>query len=368
MFELTKENVAAYLLERREVSSEKLLIQELGGGVSNVVLKVMDLEAGEALGTDIRTPGQIKRGVPDRRMRSGKCMVLKQPREVFLTPGLWQVDRSRVWVERDALKLLAELTHPQSVPQVLWEDSENMVLAITPAPAQFLNLKTTLLAGQTPRWRITAAAAWLAALHRQSFHHAAAKARFGDGELFKQQRIVPYFQHCRAKHPELRCELDAVGDFLLSGPLCLIHGDFSPKNILVAPEQGADETPIFIVDFEVAFYGQPLFDIATLINHLLLKGFYFGSKWRPLMLLADEAWYTYQKGAGKELMSAEATWGARLLGGLLLARIDGQSPVEYLTDPVIQNAVRSCAAELLGSGGSVDDALDIAGEHLARAV
>ena len=45
----------------------------------------------------------------------------------------------------------------------------------------------------------------------------------------------------------------------------LVHGDVSPKNILVGPAG-----PVFL-DAECAWYGDPAFDLAFCLNHLLLK-------------------------------------------------------------------------------------------------
>ena len=364
MFELTPQNAGEYLLGRGEISSADVLIQELGGGVSSIVLKVLDINSGEPIGTDLRTPGQIKRGVPDQRMRAGKCLVLKQPREHFRVAVAWRVDCDRIWVERDAIQMLGEFMPVETLPRFLWEDAENLVLAISPAPTEHVNLKTALLAGKGRRWWITQAVRWLAGMHRATTGSAAAKP-FANTRLFEQQRIDPYFRHLRPQHPAAAAQLDDLCRWLVSDAQCLIHGDYSPKNILVSPDQ--DESPgVFIVDFEVVFLGQPLFDIATLINHLLLKGFYRAPHWRAFMLMADEAWHAYSQAAGPSLIGAHADWGAVLLGALLLARVDGKSPVEYLTDESRRDAVRTCALELLTTGGSLEDALDIVGGHLNR--
>lgn len=364
MIELSRSNVVEYLLERGEISARDVLVQELSGEVSGVAIKVLDPDGGEPIGTDMRSPGQIKRGVPDTRMRGGKCLVLKQPREQFSAGTTWRVDTDRIWLERDALMTLSTLMPMNTLPQVMWADEANQILAITPAPPEYVNLKTSLLAGKTLRWPITTAARWLAHMHR-STAGVSTPALFSDSRLFRQQRIRPYLTYPQAVHRSVAERLEAVSGFLLSDPVCLIHGDYSPENLLVASDT-LDDRGIFVVDFEVVFHGQPLFDIATLINHLLLKGFYFAPRWRPFMLLADEAWHAYQQAAAARLLAASDQWGGFLLGSLLLARVDGQAPVAYLTDEAKRQAVRSCALELLQSGGSLDDAMDTAGDHLSR--
>ena len=94
MIELSEQNALDYLRSRSRVSPDgEVLVQSLSGGVANVVLKIMDMNAGEPVGTDMRTASQIKRGVPDKRMRSGACFVIKQPLGEFRTAAKWAVDR-----------------------------------------------------------------------------------------------------------------------------------------------------------------------------------------------------------------------------------------------------------------------------------
>ena len=363
MFELTAKNASEYLLARNQITSADVLIQELGDGVSSMVLKVLDLNAGEPVGTDLRTSGQIKRGVPDQRMRAGKCIVLKQPRAPLHVAAARQTDGDRIGPEREALRRFSEFMPTETLPRLLWEDKENRVLAISPAPAEYLNLKTSLLAGKGRRWWITQAARWLAHLHRKTSADLAG-ARCADFQFFEQQQTAPYFHHLRSKHPAVASQLGDLCQFLLSDPNCLIHGDYSPKHILVSPEAN-DYTGVFVVDFKMVSKGRSIFDIATIISHLLLNGFYRAPGWRPFMLMADEAWHAYSQAAGPTLIAAHTDWGAILLGSRLLAHIDDDVPEVYLTDEPRRQAVRACALELLFSGGSLDDALDIVGGHLS---
>jgi Ser/Thr protein kinase RdoA (MazF antagonist) len=76
-----------------------------------------------------------------------------------------------------------------------------------------------------------------------------------------------------------------------------------------------------VLDCEVAWYGDPAFDLAFLLNHLHLKGLLHAGL-RGLVEAFVEAY-----GAEEELRRRTAI----LLPMLMLARVDGKSPVEYLT-------------------------------------
>ncbi len=123
---------------------------------------------------------------------------------------------------------------------------------------------------------------------------------------------------------------------------------------------------LLLLDFEVAFFGHPAFDVATLINHLVLKGFYHRNRWRPFMLMADAFWETYRTTADPDLTRAASALGGHLLGALMLARIDGKSPAEYLVgDAPVQDQVRRAAKDILDRGRdtSLDQAMDKLAMH-----
>ena len=382
MIELSEQNVIDYLRAADRASQGEILVQSLSGGVANVVLKIFDTAAGAKIGTDMRTPGQIKLGKPDHRANEGACFVLKQPLPKFRTEAEWLVDIDRVLVERDCLQLLTELLPAGSVPEVLWFDEPNYILAINAAPTGSILWKKALLTGEAGGGGIAAAnhaGMLLAFLHSSTINDAAMAKRYGDPKLFTQQRTEPYLLTTAQQHADVAPIIRTLADKLLAAKMCLIHGDFSPKNMFLVPEkegpaikdQGPEaKAPAFalahlvLLDFEVAFYGHPAFDVATLVNHLLLKGFYHGKKWRPLMLLADAFWQTYRHTADRSLVNSAEALGGQLLGALLLARIDGKSPVEYITDPPMKDRIRTAAkAVLADQDTSLDHAMDTVSMH-----
>ncbi|MGN6369734.1 MAG: phosphotransferase [Phycisphaerae bacterium] len=355
-------------------------MQSLSGGVANVVLKIFDTGAGEKLGTDLRLH-QPDAGSTDTRMSAGTCFVLKQPLPRFKTEAEWLVDIDRVLVERDCMELLGTLLPAHSVPEVLWFDEPNHVLGISCAPPDSVIWKKALLAGEVSMDAATHAGMLLAMMHSSTLHDAAVEKRYGDPKFFIQQRIAPYLHATAEKHADVRGLLHSLGEKLLAAKLCLIHGDYSPKNIFLVPHTGEMAAQLkgdpkthtafplshlLLLDFEVAFYGHSAFDVATLINHLVLKGFYHRACWRPFMLMMDAFWETYRTTADPELTRAASALGGHLLGALMLARIDGKSPVEYLVgNRPVQEQVRRAAKDILaGRDASLDEALDKLSAHL----
>ncbi len=142
-------------------------------------------------------------------------------------------------------------------------------------------------------------------------------------------------------HPDLASALHRLVECTAAARLALVHGDVSPKNILVGPDG-----PV-LLDAECAWYGDPAFDLAFCLNHLLLK-----CLWRPAAQASFLACFaalanTYLAAVAWEPPARLEARAAALLPGLLLARIDGKSPVEYVTADTDRARVRRVAAELI---------------------
>ena len=122
----------------------------------------------------------------------------------------------------------------------------------------------------------------------------------------------------------------------------LVHGDVSPKNILIG-RRG----PVFL-DAECAWYGDPAFDLAFCLNHLLLKCLWNRRAASRFLACFDAPGRDLSRAAstGRRATTLEAR-AARLLPALLLARIDGKSPVEYITAESDKGRVRRIARALV---------------------
>ena len=186
---------------------------------------------------------------------------------------------------------------------------------------QFQNWKQVLLAGQANPECAARAGNLLAQIHRHSAGDAEARCLFDTTPNFFQLRIEPYLLAAGARHPALRPLFEAEAARLESARECLVHGDFSPKNILVSPGR------MVLLDCEVAWYGDAAFDLAFMLNHFFLKALWHRPREAGLKRMVDEFWISYQ--AERPAPELDLRVG-RLLLMLLLARVDGKSPVEYL--------------------------------------
>ena len=103
------------------------------------------------------------------------------------------------------------------------------------------------------------------------------------------------------------------------------------------------------IDAECAWFGDPAFDLAFCLNHLLLKCLWVPAAASRLLNAFDSLAATYLGGVDWEPVERIDHRTAELLPGLFLARIDGKSPVEYLTEEREKDAVRRVARSLLAS-------------------
>jgi len=144
------------------------------------------------------------------------------------------------------------------------------------------------------------------------------------------------------KFPKLSTQIHALADELAQSKVALVHGDVSPKNILLR-----NRTPIFL-DAECATMGDPAFDVAFCLNHLLLKSFHLPGSRTNLRDAVQQFWQAYQPHICWEEDDRLQARVAALLPALLLARVEGKSPVEYLSD-TDQDKVRIVACACLSS-------------------
>ena len=121
----------------------------------------------------------------------------------------------------------------------------------------------------------------------------------------------------------------------------LVHGDVSPKNILLG-SQG----PV-LLDAECATWSDPAFDLAFCLNHFLLKCLWTPSTRADFLDCFGVFAASYLAGVDWENPQALEARAARLLPGLFLARVDGKSPVEYITDDAQRKHVRRVASRFL---------------------
>ena len=313
--ELTAENAAAYLGRRAEYAAvARLECRALGGGVSNTVILA-------------ETPNErfvVKQALPRLRVKDE-----------------WLADRNRIFRERDALLDAARLLPRGWVPEVLWSDEPNYLFAMRAArePSEFW--KNRLLEGRLePEWARRAGMA-LGLTIRGSWRSQFFERKYGDHTAFDQLRTDPYYRTIARRNPDIAEHVQEWLPRTAEHRFALTHGDWSPKNMLLTP------AGMVFIDYECAHFGDPSFDAAFAINHLILKGFYRPDLAAGYLGLA-RVFFTWTLSVlpAEALRYFEAAT-ARHLGLLLLARVDGKSPVEYLTGEGQRERVRRAAKRMI---------------------
>lgn len=305
-------------------------VNALGGGISNVVLRVS---------------------------WDDRCVVLKQSLPKLRVTADWPFVRRRTLIERDCLALLARIV-PGSVPDVLWCDEQRYVLAMSCVPSGGELWKSALMSGHVDRSAAGRAGELLADIHRLAASEHEARERFADQTVMIQGRTDPYHLTAAAAHPELRPAIEREVERMLSTRVSLTLGDYSPKNLFVFPDR------IVAIDLEVAHWGDPAFDVAFCLTHLVLKAMHFPERADEYLAAAARFWGRYRARAG-DLCAEPAVVSE--LGCVLLARMDGKSPVEYIQDEATKDRVRCLAADLiLGACTSVPAVLAQARRRVPR--
>ena len=266
-------------------------------------------------------------------------LVVKQALGKLRVEQEWLADQNRIFRESAALRKLAPCLPERSLPAVVFEDRENFIFVMNAAPGASVCWKDLLLNGEIRVETGQRVGELLARMARVSWRAPVWESEFGDQTVFDQLRIDPYYRATARRHPDLApLAMRLIGESA-ARRVCLVHGDWSPKNFLV------DGASVMAIDFEVIHFGDPSFDSAFLLNHLALKSFY-RPQWADLYAQAAAGfWASYLAGVPGEGWIEPAT--LQHLGWLMLARVDGKSPAEYLREPALQDRVRRFARELI---------------------
>lgn len=253
----------------------------------------------------------------------------------------WQAPVSRNASEWAWLRFAAA-HRPENVPELLAHDGEAGLFAMAYLPPQLYPVwKAQLLRGRVELTTAARVGQVLGHLHAASARDSGLAQDFATDENFAALRIEPYLLATAQHHPELRDAFEALAERTAGTHRALVHGDVSPKNILVGPRG-----PVFL-DAECAWYGDPAFDLAFCLNHLLLKCLVLPGRRVELLKSAQILTEAYLPWCRWEPAAAVEARTASLLPALLLARVDGKSPVEYLTEEWQKTFVRTVGAVLL---------------------
>jgi aminoglycoside phosphotransferase (APT) family kinase protein len=271
----------------------------------------------------------------------GRRFCVKRALPRLKVTALWEAPIKRNAAEAAYMCAVARWL-PHAAPRVLGEDAEAGWFAMDYlAPEDHPLWKTQLLAGIVEPDFAGAVGRDLAIIHARSAVEPSIPAAFANDDTFEAIRIEPYLRATGRAHPELAARFDELARVTLTTKRALVHGDISPKNILKGPDG-----PVF-VDAECAWFGDPAFDLAFCLNHLLLKGAREGADRTRYIAAFSALAAAYLAGVDWESTTEIEARAAALLPALFLARVDGKSPVEYLTRESERAAVRRCAEPLV---------------------
>jgi len=293
---------------------ERPRLTPLSGGVSSDIWKV-------------ETPGRIfciKRALPKLKVAQD-----------------WQVpvERSRyeyAWLEEAARHV------PEAVPALFGFDAAAGLFALAWLdPNAYRWWKGELRDGRVDVAAAAAVGRAIARIHKGTAGRRDIAETFATDEIFHAIRLEPYLLATARVHGDLAHRLEELSAITADTRLALVHGDVSPKNIMMGPAG-----PV-LLDAECAWYGDPAFDLALCLNHLLLKGLWCPSAKSCHLNAFDSLVSAYLAEVDWEAVGVLERRVAHLLPGLLLARVDGKSPVEYLTEARDKGRVRAFARRFL---------------------
>lgn len=307
-------------LERMQLlrPGEAFSAEPLPGGVSSDILRI---------------------DLPARSPKLSFCFKRALPR--LKVAAEWRAPVERNHAEVEWLRVAADLV-PQAVPRILAEDARSGAFAMEYlAPGAHPVWKSELRDGNIRTETAAAVASCIAAIHAGTARRADLALRFAYDHIFFPIRLEPYLLATAEHHPDCAARLRELVRITAQEKLALVHGDLSPKNILVTAR-----SPI-LLDAECAWFGDPAFDLAFCLNHMLLK-----CLWRPQWRAQYLACYdvlasTYLARVSWEPPSQIEARVAHLLPGLFLGRVDGKSPAEYVTSDSDKERVRRVARRFL---------------------
>ena len=294
----------AYLRDTGRISAaETVRVEVLAGGVSNRTVLV--------------------------ERKSGEAWVVKQALAKLRVAVDWFSDPRRIEREALGLKYLAEMAPPEAITPLVFEDPAHHLLAMQAVPRPHENWKTMLLAGRVEMRHVEQFGRLLGTIHRAGTERRVEMAQiFGDRSFFESLRVEPYYLYTADRVPEAKTFLKELVFETRLRQQTVVHGDYSPKNILVVGR----ENRLVLLDHEVIHFGDPAFDLGFSLTHFLAKGHHLRAYRAQFAEAARVYWKAYRAVLGAVRWRGELEeFAVRHTLGCLLARVDGRSPLEYLT-------------------------------------
>jgi aminoglycoside phosphotransferase (APT) family kinase protein len=285
-----------------------------------------DLADGATIEARLLTGGVSNRTVWVR-LTDGRTWVLKQALGKLRVAVDWYSDPERIHREAAGMRALAKLTPPGCIPRFVFEDRELHILAMEAVPEPSVTWKTLLMAGQIEQDHVRQFGALLGTIHRAAFERAAElPTELSDCGFFESLRIEPYYAFTATQVEGCADFYARLIDETRACRLTLVHGDYSPKNVLVSGHR------LVLIDHEVIHVGDPAFDLGFALTHFLSKAHHLRPYRQTFAQAALCFWNAYRQNVeGVPWVEPLESRAVRHTLGCLLARVAGRSPLEYLT-------------------------------------
>jgi aminoglycoside phosphotransferase (APT) family kinase protein len=319
----------------------------------------LDIEDADALVAYLRAEGRIGAEEATPRVRvlaggvsnktvlveraSGEAWVLKQALPKLRVKTDWFSDPARIHREAEALRWLPKLAPPGTITPLAFEDPPRHLLAMEAVPQPHENWKTMLLAGRVDVVHVAKFGEILATIHALSAGEPHLAAAFDDRSFFESLRLEAYYAYAAERVPAAANFLRELIGRTRATRVALVHGDYSPKNVLVR------NGPLVLLDHEVIHYGDPAFDLGFALTHFLSKAnhlpehrarfqgaadVFLTAYWQTVLYLCDgEAKGGIGPGRDDGWCDGMTPMVVNHALGCLLARVAGRSPLEYLAAP-----------------------------------
>jgi aminoglycoside phosphotransferase (APT) family kinase protein len=335
----------------------------------------MDIESASALIPYLREHGLIETdempaieilqgGVSNRTVLveplSKRPFVVKQALTKLRVAVDWYSDPGRIHREALALRLLEEIVPPSTITPLLFEDMDAHIIAMEAVPRGHSNWKSMLFREGPRREHILTFAKVLAAIHSHSSANAESfREAFGDRTWFESLRLEPYYEYSAEQVTEARLFVEELLEETRDTQLALVHGDYSPKNVLIHGDR------FVLLDHEVAHFGDPAFDVGFSLTHFLSKAHHCRDM-RAMFLTSATLYASHylelvQACSFLQDFEGRACWHTLVC---LLARVVGRSPLEYLTEEEGRNQRKVVLSLMTRRPSSLAQLIDLFGEEL----
>lgn len=317
------------------------LTASAGGASGEAMDATLNIEDLGALLEYLRTEGRIRAGeiprievleggVSCRTVRversNGEAWVLKQALPRLRVEVEWLSDPARIHREALGMRWLARLTPPGSIPGLVFEDERRHLVAMEAVEEPHFQWKALLLDGRIDPGHVRGFGSLLAAIHRGARDIPELADVFGDRSFFESLRLEPYYQYSAGQRGAAAGFLHDLVAETRRQRNTLVHGDYSPKNVLIRDDR------VVLLDHEVIHWGDGAFDVGFASTHFLAKARHVRARRAGFLDAAALFWGTYRDEVGSELVdTAYEARAVRHTIACVLARAVGRSKLEYLS-------------------------------------